>query len=230
MAISALSQSQTSAASNEISFETIKKNLCNPERWLYLIPTVGAIAVGIFFAPNFALGLAAGGAMFMGASIVLLTLNALGVIKEDPNNEYEQILDRFPLLGTLAAPLGEELVFRGALQPLLTRAVVFLAPTAAAAFLGTGLSIAAAVSIAVTATLFGLIHISNLHANSHIQAVIAAVQGVALGIIAVQFGLAASIAAHMAVNTLASLISRATYQESETATSTAPSTRQMMRV
>ena len=51
--------------------------------------------------------------------------------------------------------------------------------------------------------IFGLIHAFNDHKNAHIQAMCATVAGILFGITAAQFGLAASIAAHMVNNTMA---------------------------
>lgn len=77
-----------------------------------------------------------------------------------------------------------------------------------AAFLGTGLSIATTVAIIASAAFFGLIHAFNDHKNSHLQAVVATIGGVILGVTAAQYGLAAAIAAHIVNNTLAIIVAK----------------------
>jgi membrane protease YdiL (CAAX protease family) len=220
MSISTISQSQMSAASTVLNIEDVKKNLCNPLKWLYLVPTIGTMAIGILFAPNFAIGLAAGGAISLIGILSAVTLASLDIMKtSDEDSEYAKQIRAFPLFATIVAPVGEELVFRGAMQPLLTKAIVSLAPAAAVAFLGTSLSIATSVAIAASAALFGFVHIFNEHEHSYIQAIVTAIQGVALGILAAQFGLAASIAAHMTTNTILITLGKLCHQGSETTTS-----------
>jgi membrane protease YdiL (CAAX protease family) len=222
MSISAISQSQTSAASiSGPTAQNIIDNVSDPQNWLYLIPTIGTLAIGILFAPHFAIGLGIGAAMACAKIPIALALRALGVLKkEERDSEYEKSILSFPLLGTLIAPIVEEGFFRGVLQPLATRTMIWLVPAAAAtAFFGTGLSIATAVTIVATATLFGLAHLSNPHKNSHIQAIITGVDGIVFGVLAAQFGLGASIAAHIAGNTLLITIGKIFHKNSETASS-----------
>jgi len=217
MSISTISQSQASTALTTPTIEDVKNNLQNPHNWLYLIPTIGAVVIGTLFAPNFLLGMAAGVAIGFTAIIITKALATLGIFKtEGKNSEYMKQLFAFPLLGTLIAPVAEELVFRGGIQPLLTRTLIWLVPTTTAIFAGTGLSIAAAVSIVATAAIFGFAHIFNQHQNSHIQAIITAVEGVAFGILAAQFGLGASIAAHLTINTILITLGKIVYKAAET--------------
>lgn len=59
--------------------------------------------------------------------------------------------------------------------------------------------------VCVTAILFGLLHLGNPHENAPIQTILATLAGVTFGVLALQYGLWASIAAHIMVNTLATL-------------------------
>ena len=95
--------------------------------------------------------------------------------------------------------------FRGLVQPLLTKSVQVLIPAATVVFFGTGLSVATAVAIVATSVLFGAAHLSNPHKGAHIQAMSATVSGVVLGILAARFGIGASIASHIANNSLVSI-------------------------
>lgn len=171
---------------------------------MYLIPTIGAIAIGTFFAPNFAVGLAAGAALGAANIVILVALQTLGIVKpEETESEYAKTLREFPASGTVVAPVIEELLFRGGLQPLMARAIVWIVPAAAAAFLGTPLSVATTVAIVATAAIFGFAHLFNSHPNAHWQAIFSTMGGISFGLIAAQFGLPAAIAAHIANNTLA---------------------------
>ena len=168
----------------------------------FLIPTMGVLALGVIYAANVPIGIMIGIGGLACKFVVHLAINAFVKTEEDNDSEYDRNINRYPLAATLKAPFLEEIFFRGCMQPLLTRCIVYLAPAAAAAFLGTGFSIATTVSIVATAAIFGFIHIFNEHKNSHIQAFSATIGGVILGVTAVQFGLAAAIAAHIVNNTI----------------------------
>lgn len=174
----------------------------NAEKWYYLVPVIAAVALSSLYVPNVALGLAVGTALSVTVNVAMQALTALNVLESDNNSSYLEMVQLSPLLYSLVLPVGEELVFRGVLQPLMSRAIVWIAPAAAATFLGTPLSIATGVSIVATAAIFGLIHLFNEHENAPAQAVFSTLSGIALGVVAAQFGLGASIAAHIANNTL----------------------------
>jgi membrane protease YdiL (CAAX protease family) len=178
------------------------------KKFLFLIPTITGIAIGILLFPHFGLGLAVGAAGLVVTVIAMSVLSHMGILKssEDKNSEYEKHIHKSLLEVALFGPIAEEGLFRGFMQPLLTRSIQILVPAAATAvFLGTGMGVATAVSIAVTAVVFGGIHYFNPHKDSHIQAVAATVSGVVMGVLAAQFGIGAAIAAHVANNTIPSL-------------------------
>ncbi len=230
MSTSAISQSQTTATSMSLpTLQDIKNNLSDPQKWLYLIPTIGAIAIGILSTSHFALGLAVGGAIVLTMIPISKSLERLGFLREDRGNEYSKLVRNFPLSGTLIAPVVEEGIFRGVIQPLIARSIIWLVPTATAAFFGAGFAVATAVSIVATATLFGFVHLFNQHKNSHIQATITGIEGIAFGVLAAQFGLGASIAAHITVNTIVITIGKIFYKEPETAASSGAQSLQLIR-
>ena len=104
---------------------------------------------------------------------------------------------------TFVAPIFEELLFRGALQLLLIAAISWLSPVAATALLfGTGLTVAEMLSIFVTSIIFGAMHIQNRHAGCYRQAALCFNAGIVYGVVAMKYGLVASIAAHIINNTL----------------------------
>lgn len=212
MSVSAVSQSQAASTQDGHDIETIRKNLSTFKNWTYLIPTVGAIALGIIFAPSSAIGVTVGAVNFVVMGITSIAVNALGWMSPDEDSEYSKTIHDNPLLGTLVAPILEELTFRGGMQPLLTRGVLWLAPAAAGAFLGSSMSIAATVALVATAALFGAVHCFNDHKNAHIQAIFCTVSGVADGLLALHFGLGASIAAHIVNNTLAITLCKLFYK------------------
>ncbi len=171
---------------------------------MYLVPTIGVLALGVIFAPSTVpIGIGIGVGVFALSTVTMIILKVCNLLADDDDSEYEKDILKYPLFGTLGAPIVEEGIFRGLLQPLATRAILFIVPAAAAAFLGTGLSIAVVVSIVATAAIFGFVHVFNDHKNSHIQAFAARLGGVAYGVVAAQFGLPAAIAAHIVNNTIA---------------------------
>ena len=191
------------------AWTVISENISNPKNWIYLVPTIGAVALCVFLAPATApLGIAAGVIIFSVNGLVALALKVANLVTEDPDSEYQKTLLEYPLLATLVAPILEEGFFRGLVQPLAARTILLVAPAAAALYLGTGLSIAVTISIVATAAIFGLAHCFNNHKNSHIQALTATCGGVAFGLLAAQFGLPAAIAAHMVNNTIAMTITK----------------------
>jgi membrane protease YdiL (CAAX protease family) len=215
----------TSTTSSEKSTWTVlSENLSNPGNWVYLVPTIGALALCVFLAPMTApIGMAVGVGTVVVSSLFVIVLKMTNLMEEDKNSEYSKYLEDYPFIGTLVAPVLEEGFFRGLVQPLATHAILFIVPAAAAAFLGTGLSIAVIVSIVATATIFGLVHCCNNHKNSHIQAIAATFGGIALGLVAAQFGLPVAIAAHIVHNTIlmtiAQLIKDKTAESTQTSLS-----------
>jgi membrane protease YdiL (CAAX protease family) len=191
------------------AWTVISENISDPKNWIYLVPTIGAVALCVFLAPATApIGIAIGVVIFSVSGLAALVLKVTHLLDEDPDSEYQKTLLEHPILATLVAPILEEGFFRGLMQPLAARAILFIAPAAAALYLGTGLSIAVTISIVATAAIFGLAHCFNSHKNSHIQALTATCGGIALGLLTVQFGLAAAIAAHMVNNTIAMTLTK----------------------
>ncbi len=125
----------------------------------------------------------------------------LGFVVDDGNSEYIETAAKHPLFSTIGMPIVEEGFFRGILQPLATHAILYVAPTAAAAFAGTSLSIAATVSIVAIGVIFGLAHLFNPHKNARMQAITTTFSGIGWGIAKARFGLPAAMAAHIVNNT-----------------------------
>lgn len=204
MSTAAVSQTPSMESSSRPAWDVIRENASNPMNWLYLVPTIGVLALGVIFAPSTVpIGIGIGVGVFALSTVTMIILKVCNLLADDDDSEYEKDILKYPLFGTLGAPIVEEGIFRGLLQPLATRAILFIVPAAAAAFLGTGLSIAVVVSIVATAAIFGFVHVFNDHKNSHIQAFAATLGGVAFGVVAAQFGLPAAIAAHIVNNTIA---------------------------
>jgi membrane protease YdiL (CAAX protease family) len=180
--------------------------IIQPHNFFFLIPTITGIALGILFLPNFGLGLTIGAVDFMITVISFGILSKAGIIKhiDEKNSEYQKHLRKSLLAVSFFGPIAEEGVFRGLIQPLVTKSIQILVPAATAAVFGTGLSVATVVSIVATSVLFGAAHYFNPHKNSHIQAVSATVSGFVMGILSAQFGIGASIAAHIANNSIMS--------------------------
>ena len=177
-----------------------------PDRWLWIIPTITAIAIGVIFVPNFSIGLAVGAVDLIVVAVGTVLLEHAGIIdeaEEEEDSPYEENL----LYCALFAPVAEEAVFRGAIQPSLTGVVQALAPAAKASFLAAGLNVATTVSIVITSALFGAAHLLIDHKNARKQAISAGLGGIVNGVLAAKLGIGASIAEHIAFNSLWSVLS-----------------------
>ena len=169
------------------------------EYWSYLILTLGVASVGVALIPHFALGLAVGVVNVFSSLIIVVVMELFITSRQE--EEYSDFIEKYPSSATLGAPFIEELIFRGGMQSLLTLAFLCLAPgLAAIPFLGTSLNVAVGASLIATSLAFGLAHFSK---QNYSQVVMATFTGIVFGLLALQFGLAVSMAAHVAQNTLA---------------------------
>lgn len=163
------------------------------ERWSFLIPTITAIALGSFFIPHFALGLAVGTAVVITeiVALILLRPTILPPLQQKRQvSQYHESIIKNPVNATLLGPIFEEVLFRGIILPALfniTKSVPFAA-------IGSGL-------------LFGAAHLNNRHDGAQKQAIVSAIWGTAIGFFSVSYGLGAAIAAHIANNTIATSLS-----------------------
>lgn len=178
----------------------------SPADWSYLIPVMCVAGIGSACIPYFALGLAVGAVDFM-VQIVISILFFSKESEEDreKTKEYSEMIQKNTLYATLWGPVIEEGLFRGVLQPGLMLAFILINPSLAVLpFLATGLSLAAAAAIACTSLIFGLLHLTSSKDNDDYRhAVMTTMGGVVLGVLAIQFGLLAAVAAHIIFNTLA---------------------------
>lgn len=207
MSISAVALNISSATQTAPADQTKKEFSISPNsKLLFLIPTITGIALGILFIPNFGLGLAIGALEVPIKLISLLVMNATGIISSDKNeSEYSKQLIGSLFYVSVIGPIAEEGIFRGIVQPLLTRAIQIIVPAAAAIAFGP-FSIATTVSIVASGIIFGAVHYFNNHDGAHVQAMFASVTGIVYGILAAQFGIGASIAAHIINNTVVSTL------------------------
>jgi membrane protease YdiL (CAAX protease family) len=126
----------------------------------------------------------------------------MGIFKfEIPRTKIVFISDKFnsdmlhlikPMYRTIIAPLVEELLFRGSI-PLLSHAIVYLIPNASAILFGP-FNVSVVISIVATSILFGFGHDN--------WPTFKIIGGLVFGILAVNFGLAAAVGAHMMNNTI----------------------------
>lgn len=161
------------------------------------------LALGIACLPGFTTGL------LIGPMISLITIS-LNMIMQliapltERNSNYLRLIRENPLNAMIIAPVLEEGIFRGLLLPVMLDAITTLFPiTTTMMFWGTGITLAAAISIGVVAGLFGAIHVFNEHEGAYRQAFIATLSGIAFGILALEFGLYAAIGAHIMNNSIA---------------------------
>ena len=163
------------------------------------------VGIGSLCIPHFIIGLLVGAMNFCVAFIINRALQAIfPLVNENGRSNYAKSINMQPFLVMLYAPILEEFIFRGILQPLLLAVATLLVPsTPIAIILGVSLSGAAIFSICVAAVLFGAVHLSNDHKGAFRQSLNCVVSGIVFGLLAFQFGLLTAIAAHMMNNILA---------------------------
>lgn len=174
----------------------------------YLIPSIGVLGIGSIFIRGTRPGIIVGATHFVGFAAVIKVMEHYKSINSDnkKRDEYARHYDKNPLEGTLYNPLVEELLFRGILQPSITNAISSTFPTSIRTCLRTNLSRSTVISIAGTATLFGLLHHINNHTinnrkDVNFQVINATCAGLMYGSAAAKFGLPAAVAAHITFNT-----------------------------
>lgn len=196
-------------------------------KWSYLVPVLCVTALGSAFIPYFTLGLAVGviapiAELAIILAIAIPTFLLLWMVKgqswldneleKDSENkkDYRDSCAKDPVGTALWYPIKEEILFRFILQHLLICIGTLLAPALAVTpFFATGLSAVSAASIACASVFFGLAHLSNSKNNdSYGQATLCTINGVIYGVMAINFGLGAPIAAHIANNTFCVTLSK----------------------
>lgn len=178
------------------------------DQWSYLIPTIMTLAVGAFFLSNVGIGMALGVGSFVTVIVLKKILPKAWLFTENKENtpdNYAIYLNKSlssHLSSTLGAPLVEEILFRGIVQPFLAHSIILLFPTAAQAVFSPLLTTAMIISILATAILFGLAHFKNQTDYARCQVILSSITGCAYGILAAEFGLQAAIAAHIINNSI----------------------------
>ncbi len=175
--------------------------------WIEYFSVCGAVlALGLAISPSIGLGIAIGIANLIIKIIIISNLDNILSRSENSNSKYSNLLALHPYYVSFGGPILEECFFRGLLQPLLLSLISHLAPSLASTiFLSSGVSIAAIIAISITAIGFGLIHLLNSHPNSDIQAITCTISGLIYGLISLQYGLAATVAAHITNNMIVTI-------------------------
>ncbi|MFI5334910.1 MAG: CPBP family intramembrane glutamic endopeptidase [Chlamydiales bacterium] len=167
-----------------------------------LITVTTWIAAAILYSPLFAFGATIGAVEFM----CILPIGALviwieGLPADRGRTEEPAILELSLLL-----PIGEELIFRGLLQPFLESQLAAYLPAMEYTFLGAQITLVTITAIAITALVFGLFHLTNEGEVARINAIFATVGGLSMGYVRSRYGLLASIAQHITFNHLVSCL------------------------
>ncbi|MBF8262767.1 MAG: intrarane metalloprotease [Parachlamydiales bacterium] len=118
-----------------------------------------------------------------------------------------EMLDKEFVPGVIIAPIFEEIVFRGLLQPMASLGMVFCFHQLAAPSL-LGLSQASVLSIVGSGIGFGLLHYFNHEQGGTFPATISSLAGIGFGVVRAKLGLAASIGAHMTANLSTGLLDK----------------------
>lgn len=208
MSICAATQPLTTFTASNTSAIQPRPRVISPRNFLFLIPTITGIALGLLFLPNFGLGLVVGMCGFVFNTISVNVLVNMGVFKyyDEKNSKYNHLIQNSLVSTSLYVPIAEEGMYRGCMHPLLTTSIQILVPATATALFGTTLSVATGVSIVATSVLFGAMHYLNSHKNVHLQATVNTVNGLVWGILTSLFGIGASMGAHIANNSFPSFL------------------------
>jgi membrane protease YdiL (CAAX protease family) len=181
-----------------------------PMGWSSLVPVLCVAALGCAFIPYFALGLAVGVVKhYILTGPFAYLLNKLPI--PDPQSKdlalYNKLIDENMTRVMIWGPIIEEVWYRWLVQTNLMTAFLVFAPTLLVTpFFSTGLSVAAAASIVCASLYFGWDHLGNSDNNdSYKQAIHCTIAGMIYGVLAMNFGLGAPIAAHIANNTLCTI-------------------------
>ena len=186
------------------------------KKWSFFPAVIAFSVTGLITIPNFSTGIL-WGMMEFSLSIMIRALMVCAIrLTNEPNfsirnSSYVKAIGLNLLHAALLGPIIEELVFRGALQPISTEVIAWCFPSTSTEYFechGCNFSIATAISILTTSLVFGAAHLSNQHAESRYQAISACIAGIILGDVAAQYGLGASIATHSTCNTIATTINK----------------------
>jgi len=154
--------------------------------WNEIKPCLMILGGGIAISSAFRRGILAGAISVVVENLISKCALAIFPLKSDPDSKYLKLLMATPLINfAIWVPLGEECIFRGGLQWYFTNE--YHSPIA---------------GIALSAILFGAVHLTNDHQLRHMQAISAGIFGITAGILKQRFGMLAPIAMHMANNFL----------------------------
>jgi hypothetical protein len=155
------------------------------------------------FIKQVAVGAACGFADFLFSTTTQKTCMLAGVKFEEIEDEDDvpssQRLDKEFWEGVVIYPIGEELVFRGLLQPFLSQRLQLYMPQLAAPAL-LEMPVANIVSALAIGTGFGIMHYFGYKSGGKQIALMASMSGSFYGVMKERFGLATSISAHMVHN------------------------------
>ena len=173
----------------------VQKQTYIDARSLGLSASLACFCSGHMYVPNFPMGLSVGVANLIINSILryfVETVAPLPVEESECAAKYKENI----LHSTVLGPIVEELIFRGyitltkqwELSAFEETAVLFLHPVT--------------LVILISSLCFGAGHLVNQHNRAYRQAAYATLSGMVYGFLALQFGLAVPIAAHMINNFL----------------------------
>jgi len=115
-------------------------------------------------------------------------------------NKYIDFIMRNPKAVIVKGPVLEELVFRGLLQPVLTKGVAFIYGDKEIEVFNHKIKIAEAVGVTASSVLFGMAHLTN---GTGVQQVISTtLTGLVLGTLKNRYGLLSATSAHMTNNAI----------------------------
>lgn len=159
------------------------------------------IALGTAYVPEFTSGLPLGAICLFINSLFTIVMNSIKPIEIKKRDYFDYMLAN-PLSVTLIGPITEEIIFRGVLLQAIISLISNFSPTEPMLEPNPKFTRAAEISINISSVLFGLIHLRNAHEGKYRQALAATFTGLMYGMLAVDFGLGATVGAHIMNNSV----------------------------
>jgi len=166
------------------------------------IPTFAVLSIACLWSRVFLVG-AAVGVVNTISSIALTQLLLKQVPPTQEDEQYVRLVTESVFKSAVIGPILEEVIFRGVLQPSLRWIVSVWLPDVSlkVAFIPP-MALASMISVVATSVLFGFMHLTNNHSYKKFQALHATGIGIVYGVLAANYGLGASIGAHIMSNTI----------------------------
>ena len=164
---------------------------------------------------SLSVGIGSGALLFAGQTTVQKIAMLYAQLDVQPNIDPDEgpeilpseVIDKQFVPGVVIAPIVEEVVFRGIMQPLLSVGISYCFPQlSTSAFLS--ISKASLLSATMTAAAFGMCHYPDYKKGAPFAVAMSTIAGSVFGVVRERFGILASISAHMMSNLSTGLLDK----------------------